>query len=160
MHSPWNVLIPCITPFLQLVPFITSVLQSLVLRSWISICESWYRGSEVSYFGSDIDDAVSPQLLLSRLGFSTEIHINTPVIRFPRHLPIKVQAAKQLHANIEPEARCSDSNGPCTPATLFDQRTGSSNVVHPLQSFNGHDFVHVEDDSCSCADYRVPVRIL
>jgi len=71
-----------------------------------------------------------------------------------------MQATKQLHSHIQPEARRPNSNGIGIPTTLFDKSTSTSDMIHPLQSSFTHNFVDIEDDSGRRANDSVSVGVL
>lgn len=160
VHRARDVVIPGITPRLQLQPLLVTAFQPDLLITRGCLLEPWNGGSEVANLCDNVDDAMRPYLLLARVGLSREFHVDAPIIRIPSHLPVEVQAAQELHANVEPEAGGTDPGRSCVPTAFFDEGAGTGDVVHPLKRTLTHDLVHIEDDGGCRADDGVTVRVL
>ena len=118
------------------------------------------RGAEVGNVCHDPNHSVAPDLLASRFRRVAKVHIHPPIVRIPRHLPIEVQTAEQLHAHIKPEAGIADPGGLGIPSTFFDQSPRPRYMIHSLQCSLGHDFVHVQDDGSGGDNDGVSVGVL
>jgi len=101
-----------------------------------------------------------PYLFTSIVDLSCKVHIDTPIIWIPRDLPVEVQTAQNLKSDIEPEARSTDSSRSGVPSALLDQCSGTSNMVHALQSSFTHDLVDIKDHGSSGANDGVSIRVL
>lgn len=160
MHGPWRVVVPRIAESLEFAPLVAATAHAHILQGGVRFLEARYRGSEVGYPRRDVYYLVRPRLFVTGLRFTTHVHVDAPLIRVPRHLPVEVQTTEKFHADIEPETSGTDTAGTGIPATFFDQCPGSGNVVHALQGPFGHEIIDIQNHGGHGTDHGVTVWIL
>lgn len=160
VHRAWDALVPCVAPLLQPRPLHVPTLQPVLLVARRRLLESRDGRAEIGNPGDHVYHPVGPHVFPARLRLPCEIHVDPPRVRIPGDLPVEMQTAEDLHADVEPEARSADASRARAPTALLDQRSSTGDVMHPLHRPFRHDLVHVEDDGGGGADDGVAIGIL
>ena len=116
--------------------------------------------AEVGGLGQDVEDLVTPLLLVPAELLRLHGHVQIPRLRIPGHAPVEVETGEKFQTDVEPEAGAADAGGGGVPATFFDEGAGAGDVVHSSQCGFGHDLVDVEDCCRGGAEDGVAVGIL
>lgn len=116
--------------------------------------------TEVGNLRDNVNNTIRPDLFLAGGSLTREVHIDTPLVRVPSYLPVEVQTAEELHADVEPKACGSNAGRTGVPATLLDQGASAGNVVHPLKCALAHDLVDIQNDGRGRTDHRIALWIL